>query len=178
MARTFVALWPQAEAAHRLGDQAAGIVACAGARCLPARDLHLTLAFIGELPGDALSPLGQQIAGQLRAAGVRLPGPHDSVAFDQVGSFRGANVAWLGLSQPPPWLAPLAQAVRDALDAAGVSYDRKPFVPHLTVARGVRVDTEPIEPIVTQGWRAALACSMQREDAHAPGRYRIAAWLS
>ena len=68
--------------------------------------------------------------------------------------------------------------VRDALDAAGVSYDRTPFVPHLTVARGVRVPAEPIEPIVTHGWRAALACSAQRKDAQAPGRYRIAAWVS
>lgn len=162
----------------RLGDRAAGIAARAGARPLQARDLHLTLAFIGELPRDALSPLGQEIGAALRAAGVRLPNAHDALTFDQVGSFRGADVAWLGMSQPPPWLAPLAQAVRDALDAAGVSYDRKPFVPHLTVARGVRVPAEPIEPIVTHGWRAALACSAQREDAQAPGRYRIAAWVS
>lgn len=37
----------------------------------------------------------------------------------------------------------LADAVRNALDAQGVGYDRKPFVPHITLLRDLPRDAQP-----------------------------------
>jgi 2'-5' RNA ligase len=116
--------------------------------------------------------LADRLRGRLRRA---CPGAADAVALDRIGAFRGANVTWLAPSAPPPWLGPLAEAVRRGLDEAGIAYDRKPFVPHLTLARGARAPAAEVEPLVVSGWRVALVAS--GGPAASGGRYRVLAWL-
>ena len=178
MARTFVALWPPADAARRLGDQAAALAAGSNARVMPACDLHITLAFIGELPGDALEPLAASLCQALERACPQTPALDDAIALDRIGSFRGANLTWLGPLAPPPWLETVADAVRSALDEAGVAFDRKPFRPHVTIARNVRLPAAELTPIVVQGWRIALVRSATGATPRGAGRYQVAAWLS
>lgn len=174
MARTFVALWPPAEAARRLGEEARLAAAQHGGRPMPGVDLHVTLAFIGELAPEASAPLAARLRSRLHAA---CPPTGATIVFDRIDSFRGANVIWLGASAPPGWLQLLADAVRDGLDDAGVPFDRKPFVPHLTVARGARAPAGPIGALAVSGWRVALVRSIEPAAAGA-GRYRVLEWLS
>lgn len=98
--------------------------------CRP-EDLHLTLAFLGELPPDALPRL--EDAARTVAAGHRA----FTLRTAELGGFpdaRRARVIWLGLA-PCPALEDLAADLRQALAARGVPFDPKPFRPHLTLAR-------------------------------------------
>jgi 2'-5' RNA ligase len=126
-ARCFVAVWPDAQAAQQLDALAARLHAAhRGTRRMRRANLHLTLAFIGDLP----IALQQQVARALQAINCA---PFNW-QIDRIGAFAGARVLWAG-SAPDPRLAAVAAQARTCLDALQVGYDRKPFVPHVTLLR-------------------------------------------
>jgi len=65
------------------------------------------------------------------------PRPFELV-LDRAGLWAHNRIAWLGASEMPPELEALVQGLRSALADAGLPFDAKPFVPHITVARKVR----------------------------------------
>lgn len=93
--------------------------------------LHLTLAFLGDRPAEALpalltiaAPIAARHGGfSLCTAGLG--------GFPRAGT---ARVLWLGLESSPA-LEALAVDLRGTLAAAGEAFDAKPFRPHLTLAR-------------------------------------------
>lgn len=94
--------------------------------------MHLTLAFIGWAPDGAVA----------KAAGALRSGLADEAAFrcrlGEVGAFPAQarpRVIWVGLSEGADGVNRSAVAARDALRAAGVAFDEKPPVAHLTVGR-------------------------------------------
>jgi 2'-5' RNA ligase len=93
--------------------------------------LHVTLAFLGERPVEALAALeriASSVAAGHRAFGLRTAG---------LGGFptcERARVLWLGL-EPSPALDGLAGDLRRALAAGGEAFDAKPFRAHITLAR-------------------------------------------
>jgi 2'-5' RNA ligase len=93
--------------------------------------LHLTLAFLGEQADESV----ETIAGALAAAAS----VHASFSVHPAGAgffphHRAARVAWIALEPAAPPRA-LAQSVRNELERAGVGFDGKRFVPHLTICR-------------------------------------------
>lgn len=146
--RCFVGLWPDAEAADRLAALANALGReYPQARRIARANLHLTLAFIGDLAGDA----AQRVALQLRA----LPVVAFAWTIDAVGSFAGPRVAWAG-GPTPPALQALVDTVRALLTAEQVRFDRRPFVPHVTLVRHLPRSAaglaRPIEPPIA--WQA------------------------
>jgi len=93
--------------------------------------LHLTLAFLGERPPEALirlEGLGATVASRHGAFELRTA---------ELGGFpraEAARVLWLGL-EPSRALEALAADLRGSLEAAGEAFDGKPFRPHLSLAR-------------------------------------------
>jgi 2'-5' RNA ligase len=133
--RCFVALWPDDAARERL--------AAVGreqqrrfphARAMRAENLHLTLAFIGEL--DAAR------AARVAAALDALPVAPFAWTLDAVGAFERARVLWAAGPDCAP-LAALALRVRQLLDELCVPYDRKPFVAHVTLLRDLARGAPP-----------------------------------
>jgi 2'-5' RNA ligase len=125
--RCFVALWPDAAARDAIARMTARAQARhPAARPMRAENLHLTLAFIGSLPQTEVRALQPRVDD--------LPVVPFTWTLDRVGVFRGAQVLWLG-GGPCAALEELAAAVRALLDRAAVGYDRKPFVPHVTLLR-------------------------------------------
>ena len=105
-------------------------------RFVPRENYHVTIAFLGDVIerelADAMLALDEAAS---RFAPVEL-------APDGLGKFGRANDAtlWLGFTQDPK-LMELAAFVREGLDDAGVNYDSKPFVPHLTIVRRAALDS-------------------------------------
>ena len=126
--RCFVALLPADESRPALD----ALLRCAAlshprARAVHPADLHLTLAFIGDLP-----PARAQA---LAAALARRPEPQAPPwQLDQLGAFAQARVLWAGGAAHAE-LEAMAAAARSWLDDENVSYDRKRFVPHVTLLR-------------------------------------------
>jgi 2'-5' RNA ligase len=94
-----------------------------------AENLHLTLAFIGDLP-DAT---GAKVA----AACAALPPVSCDWQLTEIGFFARPRVLWAG-GPLMPALDHIAGRARALLDTLQVGYDRKPFVPHVTLLRDVR----------------------------------------
>ncbi len=173
--RWFVALRPPPSQARPLAALAAALAVERGGRPLHADDLHLTLAFIGPRPlADGPS---------LRAALAGRHAPADAaIALPRLGSFDG-RLLWAGPADAPAWLAGCAAEVRDALRAASIDHDARPFRPHLTLVRGAsrlrdgelaalqsRFAAELAVPARGQ-WRLMLGHS---SEVAGPRRYR---WL-
>ena len=92
-------------------------------RWLDPSNLHMTLAFIGqwEDPEAVLSLL----------PAVEKPFP---VVLSHIGVFQKADVLWAGTASSEA-LDELAERVRSRLLEAGIPFDPRPFVPHITLAR-------------------------------------------
>lgn len=128
--RCFLAAWPDAAARQRCGDLTAALRPHAEhGRLMRPENLHLTLAFIGELPEAA----GAKVA----AACAALPWPTCDWHLTEIGFFARPRVLWAG-GPVPAVLANIASRARGLLDALQVGYDRKPFVAHVTLLRDVR----------------------------------------
>lgn len=85
-------------------------------------NLHLTLAFIGEVP-DARDAIDAVRAVPFEPMELRLSG---------VGAF--GDLWWLGLERSEP-LETYVRRLRRALAEAGIPFDRKRFAPHVTLVR-------------------------------------------
>jgi len=153
--RLFVALDLPPATKHRLGDaQRHWRSRLPAARWVVAENLHLTLAFLGETAASALPGIEAALAGRL------LTSAPIAARFERAGCFpdRGpARVAWLGL-EPARELEALAAATREALVAAAVAFDDKPFRPHVTLAR-----CEPPWPAPARGRWQELAMQLAGE---------------
>lgn len=145
--RCFVACWPD-DATRAQLDQVARDAHSRhpGARRVCGDNLHLTLAFIGELP----SPTVYEVARVMRDVSIE---PFEW-RIDHVGRFDRAHVLWAG-GHPEPRLEQLAESVRSQLKTLQIRFDEKRFVAHVTLlrdlpqhTRGVGDALHEIEPFV------------------------------
>jgi 2'-5' RNA ligase len=147
--RLFIAVYPPAEAADDFARLIAGLhVSTADVNTrLARRDTwHVTLAFLGELPDERAPDAAGAIT---RATGDVAPPELRIAGGGRFGRGR-FTILWAGLDGR---LDPLATRIRRELKRSHVPYDRKPFKPHLTIARpGNRLDRVLIDED-----RAALA---------------------
>lgn len=130
--RAFVAAWPDAATRGALARLQQSLAPrLAPARPMQPRNLHLTLAFIGEIDSSTAAIVAAAIQ-------VAMPGTIPLAwAIDRIGCFERARVVWAGAAATPSLAAASAQ-VRGCLDRLAVGYDRKPFVPHVTLYRDAR----------------------------------------
>lgn len=143
--RLFVAL-PLPEAVRRqLALLQQGV---AGARWVRSEQLHLTLAFLGEVTEKQATELISRLQ-QIRFAPFTLQ-------FDRLGCFPQTGlprVLWIGL-QSSPDLLQLAHEIRYAACAAGVLLEHRPFAPHITLAR-----LKGVRPYLITSWMGQLELS-------------------
>jgi RNA 2',3'-cyclic 3'-phosphodiesterase len=156
--RLFVAIYPPPEVLEHVATQAAelriGQAAAGGVNVrLAVRDnLHITVAFLGEVADarlpDVHAALATAAATWRRRAAVTADADPPQLRLAGGGRFgRGRfTVLWVGLDGAVDALSSLTRAVRRQLKHARLPYDRRPFRPHLTLARpGDRVDRKAIE---------------------------------
>lgn len=94
--------------------------------------MHLTLAFFGEVTPEFVEKVKGQLAGvapQFKPIACRLSG---CGAFPSPGR---ARVLWAGMSEGRDRLVLLHRAVNDALRPVGFEPESRPFSPHLTLGR-------------------------------------------
>jgi RNA 2',3'-cyclic 3'-phosphodiesterase len=166
----FYALWPDAATHAAIAAIAGTVATTAGGRPPAAQNLHLTLAFVGEVAGERLPAL---IAIGAHAATAVDP---FTMRFDRVGTFRGSGIAWLGTGTPPPALLALAGGLAAELATGGFRTERRAFHVHVTLARHCR-RPPPVAAIDPVDWpvRAmTLTASLLARDG--PRYTELAAW--
>lgn len=100
-----------------------------GGRAVPATQLHLTLAFIGEVEDHRLEPIRQALAA--------VAAPSFPLVLEGIGCFppRGpARIVWAGV-RPQPRLHHLHALIETALAVCGIGGDKRGYSPHITIAR-------------------------------------------
>lgn len=141
--RLFIALAPPPStrlALARLRDDLAPLVS---GRPVPSSNLHLTLAFLGQVPQQRHPSLQQLVR--------NLPLQKGEIALDAVGAFPKAGVIWAGCNTPNPQLEKLVEDVREALLANKFTFDERPFRTHITLFRKAKPLRQIIEPPIS--WR-------------------------
>ncbi|MFN8522025.1 MAG: RNA 2',3'-cyclic phosphodiesterase [Chloroflexota bacterium] len=132
-ARLFLAVEPTAEmvAELRAVQRALETLQPGAWRFVPPHQLHLTMAFFERQPRQDLLKLINVLCTSL--AGIR---PF-RLALDAIGHFggRAPRVAWVGVRSPDGALDTVRTTVADALKAAKIAFDDRPFRPHFTLAR-------------------------------------------
>jgi len=96
-------------------------------RPVAAANLHLTLAFLGEVSDEKRQALAA-MAGRIRQPGFTL-------TLDDAGQWLRSRVVWLGTRQPPRGLLQLANMLRAQAARSGCYQSPQPFHPHITLLR-------------------------------------------
>lgn len=125
--RLFFALWPDEQTRADLHTAAKGVLVKypPGGRPTAARNLHLTLLFLGN---DV--PPAQEAAARRAAALVRQA-PF-SFGLNIASSFRESTAWWIGSRDASIELSELRQQLKDRIGGARVGHDPKRFVPHVS----------------------------------------------
>ena len=103
-----------------------------GLRVSRAGAIHLTLKFLGDVPRERLDAIGGAVADA-----STQHGPF-ALTLSGVGAFpneRAPRVLWAGIGGDLDSLAALQASVEDALADIGFPRERRPYRPHLTLAR-------------------------------------------
>ncbi len=101
-------------------------------RPVPPANLHLTLAFIGEIQPRSLETLCGDVD---RWCESKAPAA-GSLALDQTGYWHRPGIYWLGPSDWPDALQSIADGLRSIAARAGGKRERRRFQPHITLFRG------------------------------------------
>jgi 2'-5' RNA ligase len=152
--RLFYALWPDdatREALMRLQAPLHG-------RKTHYRNLHMTLAFLGQQSADVLPALKKILDD--------LPRAQISLVVDRIGYFTQNRIAWAGTHDVPAALVALQRDLAQRLAQNNIVFDdRSNFRPHVTLARDTAPPEElPFEPFVWNVDHVALVESVTDRD--------------
>ena len=101
-----------------------------GVRWIDPAQMHLTLAFFGDVADDIELALGEKL-GSIEFGAFFLP-------IVGVGMFsaKGApTIIWIGVGKAHPHLFQIYKRVYEAALAAGLEPELRPWHPHITIAR-------------------------------------------
>jgi 2'-5' RNA ligase len=133
--RLFFALWPDAQlraALRRLQND----LPLHGGRPTHPQDLHLTLAFLGDVPAERRACY--------EAAADDIRGAPFEVRLERVGHWPRPRILWCGPQANPPELAALVQSLEAALRPCGFAGEDRAYAAHLTLARKVTTPPAPL----------------------------------
>lgn len=164
--RIFFALWPDLPAREVLAALSVQTAKRCGGRPVPAGNLHLTLAFLGDVET-------KRVEDARRAAATVRARPFELV-LDRLGSFRRARVAWAGCQAPDPALLQLAVALAQALRNEAFVLETRPFSPHLTLVRDLR-DALRDDAMTPVGW-PARSLALVESDRRSGGYHTLEQW--
>jgi RNA 2',3'-cyclic 3'-phosphodiesterase len=166
--RLFLALWPPTEAAEQLAGIAQSAARQFGGKPTRQETIHLTLAFLGEVPEDQV-PLLAQTVQAIRAAPFRLN-------IDCLGYWRRNHLLWAGSDSTCIALAELVENLQSSLAKAGFAVDgrNRTFTPHITLIRKLPETREPfaLPAIDTISWLCSSFALVRSKTSDAGSYYQ------
>jgi RNA 2',3'-cyclic 3'-phosphodiesterase len=162
--RLFFALWPDPATGAAIVTLARELEPETGGRTVAAQNVHLTLAFLGQQPAEVVPTLCASAGGVKLSAFV--------LVLDEVGCWHKSGIEWLGASAIPEELSTFHVALVRELGNQEITFDARPFAPHLTLARRTTttVRRRLPQPIV---WNVASFCLVASELDRSGPRYRV-----
>lgn len=125
--RLFFALWPEEDLRRQLHRHCKSLLRNAGGRPVPVENLHITLAFLGNVDAQ------QQRC--IEAMADKIICPTFDLQLDRVGHWSRSRVLWLGSTHTPEALATLVAELHAGATACGLKMEARPYHAHLTLKR-------------------------------------------
>jgi 2'-5' RNA ligase len=100
-------------------------------RWIPARNIHLTLKFLGDVPAGKVSIIQQTLQSCL------LDFTGFDIAVGGLGAFpkiKQPSIIWIG-TETPETLKSIAQRIEDRMEEHGFEKEERPFKAHLSLGR-------------------------------------------
>ena len=129
-----------------------------GMRWTDSAQIHLTLGFFADVPGDVEVQLREKLIA-IQFGAFFLP-------VNGVGSFsaKGApKIVWIGVGKAHPHLFQIYKRVQEAALAVGLEPELRPWHPHITIARCRDVSAQTLRKF--QQSNAEFDAGMIRVDA-------------
>ena len=164
MPKLFYALWPDDDVRLRVARHAIEIARDAEGRATRAESLHMTLSFLGQIPDERIP--------ELEACAQAVFARPFNFELNRAACFLRANVAWLGSTQTPQELFDLQALLQAELVMADFKVDTRPFMPHVTVARGIQVAL-PLRDIPPILWAARTFCLVKSVKDASGSHYEV-----
>lgn len=163
--RLFFALWPEPDTQQRWNTLLADYVKPLGGRRVPAANLHLTLAFLGEVPGTRINAL-------LRL-GDDLPRDSFTLRLDRIESWKKPGLACLRPAEVPMSLTRLAGLLHTGLQQEGFAVEARVFKPHVTLSRQIIIpaDSLPVWPVLE--WPVSAVALVRSEPSREGSHYHV-----
>ena len=151
--RLFVALWPDAKVRNELTMLQSGPeLRAAGGRMVSAKNIHMTLQFLGDVD-----------ASQQRALEARLAEfvfEPVTLTLDRMGYWSRPGILWLGPRKTPRALSVVVQRLSNQLRVLGYRSDSHGFKAHVTLARNARMTKHfAFSPVTWHAETIVLAAS-------------------
>ncbi|MEP7327961.1 MAG: RNA 2',3'-cyclic phosphodiesterase [Betaproteobacteria bacterium] len=164
----FYALVPDAGVRLAFDELARTVARRVRGRAVSAEHLHLTMAFLGEVPAASVHVL--------HTIGAGLPPAGAVLNFDTLGAWRASGVAWAAPSVVPPPIVALHAALATALTDAGFVLEARAFRAHVTLARRC-IQPQPRTRCEPLRWRVDRWCLVSSELRPEGPLYReVATW--
>lgn len=168
-ARLFFALWPDEATRRQVVDVQNCLRHEVSGRWIQPDNLHVTLAFLGQVRADRLSTL-RQVAAVVLGESLEL-------TLDRVVWWRQPQVLCLTSGSVPETLLCLVTSLSRGLAQEGFDLDQRPFRVHMTLARKVRqrppwVKLEPSIPLRVTEFGLVRSCRSDTGSTYT----RVDAW--
>jgi 2'-5' RNA ligase len=115
-------------------------------------NLHLTLAFIGNVAAEQLACM--------RAAAAGVVAEPFELQLDRFGYWKRPRIAWLGCEQTPDALSELVASLNIALGDCGYQPESRPFQGHVTLVRKAQ-GGEPPADFAALSWPVTDFCLVE-----------------
>lgn len=162
--RLFFALWPDEEtrqALVALNQTIAGLLH--KPVITPPHNLHVTLVFLGNTD-EATATLIKQCAADIVTEPFEL-------IFECVNYWQKPKILCLTCNKVPQQVVDLASKLDAVAAQCGLQTDKRPYVPHITLARHASaVAPQTIKQII---WRADAFCLVQSISEQEGVRYQV-----
>ena len=163
MPRLFFALWPDNNTRNQLQAITQPIPQNCG-RVIPAENLHITLAFLGQID--------EETAKNLEAAAMQIKAREFTLELSTIGYWRKAKILWLAPAVIPAELNLLVARVNEISIVCGITLDGRPFRPHITLARKAGMAAPQIQnPLVS--WQVRNFALVESVTHHIGAQYRV-----
>lgn len=156
--RLFLALWPDDSVRRWLR----ALPAVSGRR-VPPETWHVTLVFLGAVEAVRRQALEEDLAA--------VPGEPFRLVLDRRGHWRRGGITWLAAGDTPPALSHLQRRLADLAREHELALDRRPYLPHLTLAR--QAPPEPPSKIEPIEWEVNGFCLVRSHTLPAGPRYEV-----
>jgi nicotinamide-nucleotide amidase len=160
--RYFFALCPNEHTREKLFQAASQVVD--EQRLTPSENLHMTLAYLGHIPTDFIE--------RAVKACQKIEAKPFYINIDGVNDWPKQAIRYLSISEVPEALLNLVTDVNGSLSKEGYKPARRPYVPHITVARQSMDNALP--PIIQSiPWQVKSFCLLRAHAENKKNKYEV-----